>query len=163
MDWEAREVAPGVRVSVAIRDGKIRRLEFVDELSETNRNDPVAGEAFRQLEAYFEGSLRRFDLPLDAGGTEFQRRVWDALLEIPYGETRTYAQMAESIGSPKAIRAVGAANGANPIAIVIPCHRVIRTGGGLGGYGGGLDRKKLLLDLEANRGFQQTLRYNSSL
>jgi methylated-DNA-[protein]-cysteine S-methyltransferase len=111
-------------------------------------SDPLLAEAAAQLEAYFEGKLRRFNLPLDLVGTGFQRRVWEELVEIPYGETRTYAQVAASIGHPSAIRAVGAANGQNPVAIIVPCHRVIRTGGGLGGYGGGLDAKRALLDLE---------------
>jgi methylated-DNA-[protein]-cysteine S-methyltransferase len=111
-------------------------------------SDLLIAEAAAQLEAYFEGKLRRFDLPLDLGGTNFQRRVWAELLTIPYGETRTYAEVAASIGHPAATRAVGAANGQNPIAIIVPCHRVVRTGGGLGGYGGGLDAKRALLDLE---------------
>jgi methylated-DNA-[protein]-cysteine S-methyltransferase len=111
-------------------------------------SDPLLSEAVAQLEAYFAGALRRFDLPLDLGGTEFQRRVWEELLTIPYGETRTYAQMATAIGNPSATRAVGSANGQNPVAIIVPCHRVVRTGGGLGGYGGGLDAKRALLALE---------------
>jgi methylated-DNA-[protein]-cysteine S-methyltransferase len=111
-------------------------------------SDPLLLEAVAQLQAYFDGKLRRFDLPLDLGGTEFQRRVWEQLVEIPYGETRTYAQVATAIGHPSATRAVGSANGQNPVAIIVPCHRVVRTGGGLGGYGGGLDAKRALLALE---------------
>ena len=111
-------------------------------------SDPLLSEAVAQLEAYFAGKLRRFDLPLDLDGTEFQRRVWEQLVQIPYGETRTYAQVAAAIGHPSAIRAVGSANGQNPVAIIVPCHRVVRTGGGLGGYGGGLDAKRALLALE---------------
>ena len=105
-------------------------------------------EAIRQLEAYFRGDLREFDLPLDIQGTDFQKRVWNQLLTIPYGETRSYTQIAQAIGAPNAVRAVGAANGANPIAIVVPCHRVIGAGGKLVGYGGGLPLKKRLLALE---------------
>ena len=112
---------------------------------------PIAAEAIRQLRAYFAGKLRRFDLPLDLQGTEFQRRVWRELEAIPFGETRSYSQIATVIGAPRAVRAVGAANGANPIPIVIPCHRVIGAAGALVGYGGGLPLKKRLLELEGAR------------
>jgi methylated-DNA-[protein]-cysteine S-methyltransferase len=101
-----------------------------------------------QLDAYFTGALTRFTLPLAPRGSEFQQRVWAALLEIPYGETESYGELAGRIGSPGAARAVGLANGKNPIGIVIPCHRVVGSNGNLTGYGGGLDRKKQLLDLE---------------
>ena len=101
------------------------------------------------MRAYFERRLRDFDLPLDAQGTEFQRRVWRELTTIPYGRTRSYMKIAEAIGSPRAVRAVGAANGSNPIPIVIPCHRVIGASGRLVGYGGGLPLKRRLLDLES--------------
>lgn len=105
-------------------------------------------EACRQLDEYFGRKRTRFDLDLAPGGTPFQRRVWAALQEIPYGETRSYVDIARRIGSAKAVRAVGGANGRNPIAIVIPCHRVIAANGTLGGYGGGLERKETLLGLE---------------
>jgi methylated-DNA-[protein]-cysteine S-methyltransferase len=101
-----------------------------------------------QLAAYFGGQLTDFTLPLAPAGTPFQRRVWAALRDIPYGETRSYGQLAREIGNPTAVRAVGLANGRNPIAIVIPCHRVIGADGSLTGYGGGLDRKRYLLALE---------------
>lgn len=101
-----------------------------------------------ELEQYFSGALRRFTVPLDLRGTEFQLRCWQALLKIPYGETRTYAEQARAIGQPKAFRAVGMANHDNPIAIIVPCHRVIASDGKLGGYGGGLALKQRLLDLE---------------
>ena len=101
-----------------------------------------------QLDAYFAGTLTEFDVDLDVAGTPFQRRVWTALQAIPYGETRTYGQIADQIGSPGASRAVGLANGRNPVSIIVPCHRVIGSNGGLTGYGGGLDRKKTLLALE---------------
>ena len=110
---------------------------------------PVLRESMRQLREYFAGARRQFDLPLDFRGTDFQRNVWAALLEIPYGETRTYGQIAASLGNPAAVRAVGAANGRNPIAIIAPCHRVIGMGGDLTGFGGGLDAKAFLLSLEA--------------
>jgi methylated-DNA-[protein]-cysteine S-methyltransferase len=109
---------------------------------------PIASEAVRQLRAYFAGELRRFDLLLDMQGTPFQLRVWRELERIPYGETRSYTQIATAIGAPHAVRAVGAANGANPIPIVVPCHRVIGASGRLVGYGGGLPLKKRLLALE---------------
>lgn len=101
-----------------------------------------------QLEAYFSGDRVDFDVRLQLDGTEFQKRVWSALLEIPYGETWSYGQLASHIGAPNASRAVGLANGRNPVAIIVPCHRVIGSNGSLTGYGGGLDRKRLLLDLE---------------
>lgn len=101
-----------------------------------------------ELARYFDGALHEFTVPLVRRGTPFQAEVWDRLLEIPYGETRSYGEIARALGKPGASRAVGRANGANDIAIVIPCHRVIDSGGGLGGYGGGLDRKRWLLDLE---------------
>ncbi len=109
--------------------------------------EPFA-EVVRQLQAYFRGELKEFDLPLAMEGTEFQLRVWNALRTIPYGETISYAQLAERIGKPKAVRAVGLANGSNPIPIIVPCHRVIGSDGSLTGFGGGLSTKKMLLELE---------------
>jgi methylated-DNA-[protein]-cysteine S-methyltransferase len=108
---------------------------------------PLA-EAARQLSAYFAGDLTGFDLTLSMDGTEFQRRVWAALRDIPYGETVSYGQLADEIGAPGASRAVGLANGRNPISIIVPCHRVIGADGSLTGYGGGMKRKQFLLDLE---------------
>jgi methylated-DNA-[protein]-cysteine S-methyltransferase len=105
-------------------------------------------EAARQLQAYFLGKLRAFDLPLAPQGTPFQLKVWKALRRIPYGETRSYLDIAERLGDSKAVRAVGAANGRNPIAIIIPCHRVIGSNGSLTGYGGGIESKARLLALE---------------
>ena len=105
-------------------------------------------EARRQLEAYFAGRLEVFDLPLALDGTPFQVKVWRAVAEIPYGQTRAYGDVARRIRRPSAVRAVGAANGANPIAIVVPCHRIIGSGGSLVGYGGGLERKRWLLQHE---------------
>ena len=103
-----------------------------------------------QLDAYFAGKRREFTIPLDLRGTSFQRRVWDLLCGIPWGETRSYGQIAKALGRPKAARAVGRAVGTNPVSIVVPCHRVIGSDGTLTGYGGGLDRKKALLKLEGN-------------
>ena len=105
-------------------------------------------EVIRQLQAYFGGELKEFDLPLALEGTDFQLRVWKALRTIPYGETISYAQLAQCICNPKAVRAVGLANGSNPIPIIVPCHRVIGSDGSLTGFGGGLSTKKKLLELE---------------
>ncbi len=105
-------------------------------------------ETLRQLEAYFDGKLRTFDLPLAAEGTAFQKAVWRELLKVPYAETITYGELARRVGNPRAARAVGAANGRNPLAIVVPCHRVIGSNGGLTGYGGGLATKEFLISLE---------------
>ena len=118
------------------------------ELERRGRQDEPFKALADQLDAYFAGKLTGFRVPLAPLGTVFQQRVWAALREIPYGETRSYGQLAERIGSPGAARAVGLANGKNPIGIVIPCHRVVGSNGRLTGYGGGLDRKKQLLDLE---------------
>ena len=109
---------------------------------------PVLAEARRQVLEYLAGARRSFDLPLDPRGTSFQRRVWAALTAIPWGETRTYAQIAAAVGSPRAVRAVGQANHRNPIPILIPCHRVVGADGTLTGYGGGLELKRKLLELE---------------
>jgi methylated-DNA-[protein]-cysteine S-methyltransferase len=111
---------------------------------------PVLVETERQLRQYFAGERRVFDLPLDFSGTEFQKTVWQALLTIPFGETRSYTQIAEQIAAPKAIRAVGAANGRNPISIITPCHRVIGAAGDLRGFAGGLERKTYLLGFEGS-------------
>ncbi|MFI9585299.1 methylated-DNA--[protein]-cysteine S-methyltransferase [Streptomyces sp. NPDC052236] len=110
--------------------------------------DPDAepfGETIRQLDAYFARELEEFDLPMRLDGTAFQRSVWEQLRKIPYGETRTYGELAEALGNPAASRAVGLANGKNPIGIIVPCHRVIGSTGSLVGYGGGVDRKRRLL------------------
>jgi methylated-DNA-[protein]-cysteine S-methyltransferase len=112
-------------------------------------DDVVLTAAATQLEEYFGGRRTEFDLPLAPEGTEFQRRVWTELLRIPYGEITTYGELARRLGDPNGSRAVGLANGRNPLGIVVPCHRVVGAGGGLTGYGGGLPRKRLLLDLEA--------------
>lgn len=116
---------------------------------EVQNADSQNDEIIAELDTYFAGSLREFNVPLDLRGTEFQRRVWELLLHIPYGETRSYGQIARAMGRPEASRAVGQAVGTNPVAIIVPCHRVIGTSGGLVGYGGGLHRKQALLELEA--------------
>ena len=115
------------------------------------RDDGAFHEVRRQLTEYFGGGRERFELPLALAGTPFQGEVWQALREIPYGETISYGELARRIGRPRAVRAVGLANGRNPIAVIVPCHRVIGANGTLTGYGGGVERKRLLLDLEAGR------------
>jgi methylated-DNA-[protein]-cysteine S-methyltransferase len=112
------------------------------------RDDAALEPAARQLAAYFAGERTSFDMPLDLHGTEFQRRVWQALLAIPFGETTSYGEIARRIGAPSAVRAVGGAVGRNPISIVVPCHRVVGSNGSLTGFGGGLDRKRWLLSHE---------------
>ena len=147
-------VVDGLTLRLVASDSGLRAIDF--ELSreiEGSRpgTHPIASEAARQLRAYFAGQLRRFEIPLDLQGTDFQLRVWRELERIPYGETRSYSQIAAAVGAPRAMRAVGAANGANPIPIVVPCHRVIGVSGKLVGYGGGLPLKKRLLELEGAR------------
>jgi methylated-DNA-[protein]-cysteine S-methyltransferase len=143
-------------LALAGRGGVLTHLRMIDQTYEPNRTDWVPDDrafpdAVAQLEAYFAGQRTEFDLELSLAGSEFQRRVWQALLTIPYGETRSYGQIAEQIGASGAARAVGLANGHNPIAIIVPCHRVIGASGSLTGYGGGLDRKRSLLELERRR------------
>jgi methylated-DNA-[protein]-cysteine S-methyltransferase len=115
---------------------------------------PVLLETDKQLSEYFAGTRRKFDVPLDFTGTDFNKRAWQALLKIPYGETRTYGQLAEQLGGPTMCRAVGAANGKNPISIVAPCHRVIGANGKLTGFAGGLKTKAFLLNLESGKSFR---------
>ena len=113
------------------------------------RSDEPFARVRAQLDEYFDGSRRRFDVALKPAGSPFELAVWRALVEIPFGETVSYGELARALGRPGAARAVGLANARNPIAVIVPCHRVIGAGGGLTGYGGGLERKRLLLDLEA--------------
>jgi methylated-DNA-[protein]-cysteine S-methyltransferase len=113
-----------------------------------DKSHPVLLETERQLKQYFAGKRKEFSLPLVPAGTDFQRQVWETLLGIPFGETRSYGQLAKQLGNPRASRAVGAANGRNPISIIVPCHRVIGSSGRLTGFAGGLDVKAHLLDLE---------------
>jgi methylated-DNA-[protein]-cysteine S-methyltransferase len=140
-------------LTLAGRDDRLMHLRMVDQTYEPSREgwecDPTAfSDAVEQLDAYFAGDLMTFDLDLDLNGTAFQRRVWEALTTIPYGETRSYGEIARQIDAPGAFRAVGLANGHNPIGIIVPCHRVIGSNGGLTGYGGGIDRKRMLLGME---------------
>ena len=125
------------------RPHRVRLSELVE-----NPQHPILVETERQLAEYFAGKRQDFDISLDMRGTPFQKNVWEALLAIPFGETRSYGQLARQLGNPNATRAVGAANGRNPISIIVPCHRVIGSSGSLTGFAGGLDTKSRLLDLE---------------
>ena len=122
---------------------RVRLAELIEDIQH-----PILLETQKQLNEYFAGQRQVFDLPLDFEGTEFQQKVWQALLTIPFGETRSYKQIAEQIGNVKAVRAVGAANGKNPISIIAPCHRVVGANGKLVGFAGGLDNKDILLKIE---------------
>ncbi len=129
-------------------DDPPERVAVPDDLVEKPQN-PVLAKTAKQLDEYFAGKRKSFDLPLDLRGTEFQVAAWRSLAEIPYGETATYGEQAASLGRPKAVRAIGAANGRNPVSIVLPCHRVVGANGSLTGFAAGLDAKKFLLDLES--------------
>jgi methylated-DNA-[protein]-cysteine S-methyltransferase len=151
----------GPLLCVVDATGAVVRIEFskgreaqqitermLDEGIDVVEDPGRTAELRRQLAEYFAGERRGFDLRLAPEGTPFERSVWDELRKIPFGETRSYGEIAQALGRPGAARAVGRANGANPIPIVVPCHRVLRTGGALGGYGGGLPMKEALLKLE---------------
>ncbi|KAA1427052.1 methylated-DNA--[protein]-cysteine S-methyltransferase [Mycolicibacter arupensis] len=143
-------------LTLAGDDGRLSHLLMLDHAHAPSRDgwwrdDSAFPEVAHQLSAYFAGDLTEFDVDYTLVGTEFQRRVWTALLTIPYGQTRSYGELAGQIGSPTASRAVGLANGRNPISIIVPCHRVIGSNGSLTGYGGGIDCKKSLLELERRR------------
>ena len=147
--------SPIGRLLIAADDDGIRAVEFPENRHPVKRegewregDHPLLDEAARQLGEYFAGERRGFDLPLAPRGTEFQRKVWLALRGIPFGQTWSYAQLAKSIDTMQAMRAVGAANGRNPIPIIVPCHRVIGANGTLTGFGGGLPTKEFLLRLE---------------
>ena len=135
-------------ITIGANDTHITYLKNFDECAGNFQETDLIKNAFLQLADYLTGSLREFDLPLDPGGTQFQRDVWFKSCEIPYGTTITYTELALRVKRPSAIRAAGAANGANPIYIIIPCHRIIGANGSLTGYGGGLEMKKFLLELE---------------
>jgi methylated-DNA-[protein]-cysteine S-methyltransferase len=149
---------------IGVSDSALVWLEFDRGLPNTIAGQPIVWEKSetrtrdvkQQLEEYFASKRRRFDLKLDPRGTEFRKRCWDKLLQIPYGETRTYAEIARAVGNPTGFRAVGQANHYNPIAIIVPCHRVLNSDGFLGGYGGGLPTKAFLLRLEGARFREET-------
>jgi len=148
-------------LAIVANDQAITLVEFTSSPNEQDKSsiqepnnvaeNSISIQAKQQLTEYFDGIRTEFDLPLAPKGTIFRQQTWQALLQIPYGETRYYGQQAQLMNNPKAVRAVGAANGANPIAIVIPCHRVIGKNGSLTGYAGGLDRKAWLLSFEQTR------------
>lgn len=146
--------SPIGRLTLAASATALHAIEFENNRHPQARADWVAGEtdllrqAARQLQEYFQGHRRQFELPLAPSGTDFQRAAWQALAAIPYGETRSYAQQAVALGRPNATRAVGAANGRNPLPILLPCHRVIGANGALTGFGGGIGIKRWLLDHE---------------
>ncbi len=163
MTTRSRTIVSPIGLLTLAGDGEILTdLRMEDQTHEPPGRDGWASDAtafpdvVEQLEAYFAGERVEFDIDLRFDGTPFQELVWSALREIPYGETVSYGELAEQIGRPGAARAVGLANGRNPIAIIVPCHRVIGADGSLTGYGGGLDRKRILLDLE--RRHQRQLR-----
>jgi len=135
-------------VAVLWQNGRPSRVRL-DELAEDDQH-PVLLKAERELGEYFAGKRKEFSVPLDMRGTAFQRNVWKALLTIPFGQTRSYGQLAKQLGNPNATRAVGAANGRNPLSIIVPCHRVIGSTGKLTGFGGGLETKAFLLNLEGS-------------
>lgn len=124
------------------------RLRTVEPTVQTGERTELTDRAMEQLREYFSGQRKQFELPYELRGTEFQKKVWAALEAIPYGQTRSYREIAQAVGNPKAVRAVGAANGKNPMWIVVPCHRVIGADGGLTGYAGGVELKRALLELE---------------
>ncbi|WP_394222336.1 methylated-DNA--[protein]-cysteine S-methyltransferase [Alteromonas gracilis] len=159
------------RVRIDASDNGVTAIKFVEEHSDElpgsgflvgsgqfnstvqqAHTNAITNEACSQLQAYFRGTLREFNLPLDPKGTPFQHQVWQALQQVQYGETASYLDIAKAIGNPKAVRAVGMANGRNPIAIVVPCHRIIGSNKTLTGYAGGLPRKQYLLNLEGAQG-----------
>jgi methylated-DNA-[protein]-cysteine S-methyltransferase len=139
--------SPLVNLAVTVEDGAVTHIRLHGRATrppETSLERQVA----QELAEYFAGTRSRFTFRVSPQGTDFERRCWDALLAIPYGETRSYGEIARGLGNPQGARAVGSANHKNPIPIIIPCHRVVNTGGGLGGYGGGLELKRRLLALE---------------
>ena len=144
-------------IRVTAGPGGVSEVNFMDEVTDPgvmkldDGEEPNLSECLRQLKEYFAGERMEFNLKLDPDGTEFQKEVWNELQKIPYAETVSYGNIAEKLGRPGAARAVGRANSLNPIAIIVPCHRVIGAGGGLTGYAAGLDRKRYLLQLEKER------------
>lgn len=152
--WTIVEPTPVGPLLLCARDRALTGLHFDPDRSGLDSaaradDEPVLVRAGEQLDAYFAGDRHEFDLPLAPAGTPFQLQVWAQLRQIPYGTTISYGELARRVGDPHAARAVGLANGRNPIAIIVPCHRVVGSGGGLTGFGGGLARKRTLIDLEA--------------
>lgn len=148
MDSYAIYPFPFGQLKIGCRDGAVTLLTRTDEAAQDEGRTALTGLVFQQVMEYLSGQRREFDFPYSLHGTPFQEKVWQALRAIPYGETRTYGQIAAAVGSPKACRAVGMANHQNPILLAVPCHRVIGASGKLVGYGAGLDMKEALLALE---------------
>ncbi|MBC6368774.1 methylated-DNA--[protein]-cysteine S-methyltransferase [Algoriphagus sp. AK58] len=148
--------SPFGNILLESREGCLSRLQFTEEQTDDEMLDQVLLSAKEQLEEYFAGKRKNFDMPIGLGGTDFQRKVWMEVAKIPFGQTTTYMKLSQKLGNPAAIRAVGAAIGANPILVILPCHRILGSDGSLTGYAGGLDRKKALLELEGH-GFQGSL------
>ena len=160
--WDLMDSPCGPLLCVADEEGAVVRIEFAkgrdgrqmrldaEEEDDLEESPERLAHLRSQLKEYFAGQRTVFELELNAQGTPFQKSVWDALVRIPYGETTSYGILSQRIGKPTASRAVGGANGANPISIVVPCHRVVGSNGSLTGFGGGLDAKRILLDLEAS-------------
>lgn len=135
-------------LKIEYTDTAITFLKQVDQIDVDNEHSALSDLAFDQVRQYLKGHRRIFNFPYELSGTEFQKKVWNALCQVPYGETRTYKEIASVVGNPKASRAVGMANNKNPLMVVVPCHRIVGTDGNLIGYAGGLDMKKALLELE---------------
>ena len=148
LHYQAVVATPGFALGVRCCNDEVTAVEFLEPQAEQAPSTPLAAEAARQLHACLNDPAFEFALPLRPAGTPFQQRVWQALAGIPYGQTRSYGEQAASIGKPTAVRAVGAANGRNPLPIILPCHRVIGRDGSLTGYAGGLTRKAWLLEHE---------------
>jgi methylated-DNA-[protein]-cysteine S-methyltransferase len=148
--------SPLGNIQISSREGCLSELKFTDEETDGEILDQVLLATQQQLKEYFAGERTTFDIPIGLGGTDFQRKVWMEVGRIPFGQTTTYMKISKKLGNPGAIRAVGVAIGANPILVVLPCHRVLGSDGHLTGYAGGLERKKALLELEGH-GFQGSL------
>lgn len=148
--------SPLGNIRINSRDGCLSEVKFTDEETDGEILDQALLDTVEQLKEYFAGDRKSFDMPIGLGGTDFQRKVWLEVGRIPFGQTTTYMKISQKLGNPAAIRAVGTAIGANPILVVLPCHRVLGSDGSLTGYAGGLDRKKALLELEGHA-FQGSL------
>lgn len=148
--------SPIGNIRISSKEGCLSELKFTDEEPDGEILDQVLLSTKQQLEEYFEGKRKIFDMPIGLGGTDFQRRVWMEVANIPFGQTTTYMKIAQKLGNPAAIRAVGAAIGANPILVILPCHRILGSDGNLTGYASGLNKKKALLEMEGHA-FQGSL------
>lgn len=135
-------------ILIELEDGKLVRLQFTEDTVSEEPLEGMVADVKNQLEEYFSGKRKVFDLALELKGTDFQKSVWEAVNEIPFGQTTTYMKLSQKLGNPAAIRAVGAAIGANPVLVILPCHRIIGANGQLTGYAGGVRRKQALLELE---------------